>query len=328
MSNNNIDTIYTFFNRQQRGQDPFAGASARATGGRTRSQGQPVPQRPDEPYGEATRAATDTIIEKTHINAQSKVMDIGSGRGRLLFHIAESTGCSCYGVELDSFRAGLATAAKQQLSAAPHNVQSANRVTTVHGNATDAQHVSHFKPTHVYMFDRAMATVRPAIVAILAQHKPKYVLSTDSTLENALGMRKVDSVRTRISASTQTFTLHVYKSEDADSEDDEESEDQPARSRSGCYQCLANTKRNSRCSRMTCKHAPYCWQHSPVSVHAGSLVAKRDLQAGQRIAHFNMRGSIAPHARTAGANEQASARVRRDKIVLTRNVGQGEPVLL
>jgi len=322
----NLDTIYRFFNNQQRAQDPFAGESARATGGRTRSQGQPAPRRPDEPYGEATRAATDKIIEKTHIDARSRVMDIGSGRGRLLFHIAEKAGCSCYGVELDGFRAGLAAAAKQQLSAHPHNVQSANRVTTVQGNATDAQHVSHFKPTHVYMFDRAMDTVRPAIVAILAQHKPKYVLSTSSALENALGMRKVDSIQTRISASTQGFTLHVYASEDAEASDDE-SEDQ-ARSRSGCYQCLGNTKRNTRCSRMTCKHAPYCWQHSPVSVHAGGLVARRDLQAGQRIAHYNMKGSIAPLARSAGANEQASARVRRDKIVLVRNIGKGEFVLV
>jgi precorrin-6B methylase 2 len=193
----------------------------------------PTAEDPGEGYGEITCESLEKLLRHPHLDLRpnDSFVDIGSGIGKVCFHVLAAVGCYVTGIEYVKQRVQLARQGERMLRQVLPELNYDRLVFF----ESDAAKWHTLRNTHAYMFDAVFAPGNlPGIAALLQSRSPnlRRVVSTLTAEEWAafgLQLRQLgDPVTVRMSGSGEQKTFRVFEPELASTEEEpEEEEEEP-----------------------------------------------------------------------------------------------------
>jgi len=150
------------------------------------------------------------------LNEDAAFLDVGSGYGKVVFHVKLLTGCRCAtGLECVAKRAEISTLALQGLyGELDRSMLDDGLLCGVKFECKDATEASEFSHSHIYMFDRVFSHYTLEGIAKVLQRSPFYVMisSKAPSVWWGVGLSKVQPVAKMRFATTgkERCTVYIY----------------------------------------------------------------------------------------------------------------------
>uniref|UniRef100_A0A7S3BPB9 DOT1 domain-containing protein n=1 Tax=Haptolina ericina TaxID=156174 RepID=A0A7S3BPB9_9EUKA len=193
----------------------------------------PKTARTSEGYGEATCSTAEKLIgllsnltcfvpamagwdDVWNLNEDASFLDIGSGYGKVIFHVKLLTGCRrVTGIECVAKRAEISTLAHQGLyGELDRSRLDDDLLQGVSFEAADATEASEFTHSHIYLFDRVFSHITLEAIAKVLQRSPFYVMvsSKGPSVWWGVGLSKVQPVAKMrfVTTGRERCTVYIY----------------------------------------------------------------------------------------------------------------------